>query len=527
MSVDGDEERLARRFAGAWWALFGAALALFTATLQRHTGWQDSGWFQLRAVVEPYVSRDFTEGLGLALAHPSYVAVTRLFARLCAWNPVWGVNWVSALGMAVAAANVGYLTFRLTGRRSLFPAVLAAALTSFSHVVWWLSTTAEVYTCVAALLTTELICLIALLERPAGWRVGVLALLAGIHWGFHNYALLALPVYGVVVLWLVWSRRVKVVWVAAAAVLFCLGALPYLVLVVDMARTDGWPAAIASALYGTYHNEVLSLSPRWISMIRINAALFSLNFLNPAWLLFPVGLWCCAASGRDTRRLCFVAVMALHGLFFVRYFVADQALFALPTVTLMAVVAGVGADVAIGVRLRIGWRGAALLAAVALFPVCAYVGVNQVLHFPGAQIANRRALPFRDEVRYWVLPWKQDENSAYRFMQAALAETEPDAVVVADNTSVVVLQLEQLLRPQAVGGRTFLENRERISVKTGAPLLADYYRENCGRPWYTVSPKPGYLAEFFLDGSFLFEKRGVLYRIRPREAGSGRGQGVL
>ena len=516
-----------QRFAGAWALLFGASLALFTLTLQRHTGWQDSGWFQLRAVVQPYVSTEFTEGLGLALAHPSYVALIRLFARLCAWNPVWGVNWVSALGMAVAVANAGCLVFRLTGRRAVWPALLAGVLLSVSHVVWWLSTIAEVYTCVAALLTTELLCLLSLAERPAGWRVGVLALLAGVHWSFHNYALLALPVYGAVVAELVWRRRIGLGWLAAAPLLFAAGAWPYLRLIAEMAQTSGWGEAIFSALFGTYHKEVLSVSPRWLSMIRINAALFSLNFMNPAWLLFFAGLWRCLVAERSRARGCVLAVMTLHGLFFARYFVADQALFALPTVTLMAVVAGVGAD---AVRTRLGagvGRQALLLALTAWVPVCAYLGVDRVLHQPRFAVANRRALPFRDEVRYWMLPWKHDEDSAWRFLKAALSETEPDAVVVADNTSVIVLQLEGLLNPQAVGQRTFLENRDRISVKAGAPLLTDYYRANRGRAWYTVSPLPGYLAPFFLDGPFAFEKRGALYRIVPKREPVAQGQGAL
>ncbi len=517
----------AKRFAGTWWALFGAALALFTLTMQRHEGWQDSGWFQLRAVIEPYVSADFTVDLGLALAHPAYIALIRLLARVCPWNPVWGVNWVSALGMAVAAANVGYLTYRLTGRRSRYPAVLAGVVLAFSHVVWWLSTTAEVYTCVAAMLTTELICLLALIERPSVMRAGALTLLAGLHWSFHNYALLALPVYGWVILWLVARRRLRGWAVAVAVACFCAGALPYLLLIAERAETTGWGEAVCSALFGSYQQEVLSVSPRWLSMIKINAALFSLNFLNPAWLFFFMGVWRCAVTERDAWRGCLLAVLALHGVFFARYFVADQALFALPTLTLMAVMAGIGADGIFRARPLSGRRGLLLLAITGVIPVCAYLGVNRVLHQSRFTISNRRALPFRDEIRYWVLPWKHNEDSAHRFVQAVLEQTEPDAVVVADSTSVIVLQLQNLVRPGSAGQRTFLENRDRISVRPDAPLLKEYYRTNRQRAWYTVSPIPGYLADCFADGTFAFERSGVLYRIRPKVDGAQGGQGVL
>lgn len=502
-------------FARAWLGLFGAALALYTLTLQRECGWQDSGWFQYRAVVEPYVVSDYTADLGLALGHPTYIALLRGVARLFAAWPVWGVNWVSALGMAVAVANVGFLTFLLTGRRSRFPGVAAGVLLACSHVVWWLSTIAEVYTCVAALLTTELICLLALAERPTPLKACLLAALAGLHWGFHNFALLALPVYACVCLWLVLRRRLAAAVLFALPVCFLAGAWPNVRMIADFAGEAGWRAALVSALVGKYSPEVLCLAPRWLAMVKLNAALFSLNFLNPGWLLFVVGLWRCGVCERRWDRALLLAVLAAHGLFFVRYFVADQALFAVPTLTLMAVVAGIGAE-GLARRHVLGAPArAALLALLAALPVFGYLGVNRLLHVSRFAVSNRRVLPFRDEMRYWALPWKHDENSACRFREAALAETEPDAVVVADSTAVIVLELEKMLNPGRVGARVFLENRERISVRPDAQLLSDFYRANDRRAWYTVTPLRGYLADCFLDGSFTFEKRGALYRILP------------
>lgn len=502
-------------FVWAWLGLFGAALALYTLTLQRECGWQDSGWFQYRAVVEPYVVGDYTADLGLALGHPTYIALLRGMARLFAACPVWGVNWVSALGMAVAVANVGFLTFLLTGRRSRFPGVVAGVLLAFSHVVWWLSTIAEVYTCVAALLTTELICLLALAERPTPLKACLLAALAGLHWGFHNFALLALPVYACVYVWLMLKRKLSVAVLFALPACFLAAAWPNVRMIADFAGEAGWREALISALVGKYSPEVLCLSPRWLPMVKLNAALFSLNFLSPAWLLFAAGLWRCAVSERRWERTLLLAVLGVHGLFFVRYFVADQALFAVPTLTLMAVVAGIGAE---GLSRHHALRAparAALLALLAAVPVFAYLGVNRLLHLPRFAVANRRALPFRDEMRYWALPWKHNEHSACLFREAVLAETEPDAVVVADSTAVIVLELEKMMNPDRVGARVFLENRERISVRPDAQLLSEYYRANDRRAWYTVTPLRGYLADCFLDGSFTFEKQGALYRILP------------
>jgi len=339
-------------------------------------------------------------------------------------------------------------------------------------------------------------------------------MLVGIHWGFHNYALLAIPVYAAIVLWLIVTKRLSWFILIAAPLCFALGAWPYIRSILECAHTLGWWAAISSALYGKYGPEVLCVSPRWLGMVKMNAGLFSLNFLNPVWLLFAVGLWQCASRKPSLERGCLLAVLTLHGLFFVRYFVADQALFAVPTITLMAIVAGLGADAL--QRGVLGGRGkvqVALVVLSAVLPVCGYVGANRVLHSSRFAIANHRKLPFRDEVRYWVLPWKNNEDSAYLFKESVLAETEPDAIVVADSTAAIVLELETYLNPGKVERRLFFENRAHISVRDDAPLLSDFYRMHSQRPWYTVSPIRGYLADFFLDGAFSFQKKGVLYKI--------------
>jgi hypothetical protein len=56
------------------------------------------------------------------------------------------------------------------------------------------------------------------------------------------------------------------------------------------------------------------------------------------------------------------------------------------------------------------------------------------LPLPGAD----RSLPFRDHARYWLSPWKHDEDSAGRFARAAIDQLEaasPRAILFADTTS--------------------------------------------------------------------------------------------
>ena len=64
----------------------------------------------------------------------------------------------------------------------------------------------------------------------------------------------------------------------------------------------------------------------------------------------------------------------------------------------------------------------------------------------GIAVNRARVLPFRDEVRYWLVPWKQDERSAELFAAAALKQAAPDGIILADSTSIYPLLLLQRLQ---------------------------------------------------------------------------------
>ena len=91
---------------------FYLSAVLYLLTCQRGVSWQDSGMFQWRVL-----NSDLTGDLGLALAHPLYIAAGKLFV----WLP-WGdmpmrLNFLSGIGMAVALANLAAVLFLLTGKR--------------------------------------------------------------------------------------------------------------------------------------------------------------------------------------------------------------------------------------------------------------------------------------------------------------------------------------------------------------------------------------------------------------------------
>ncbi|MFZ4395418.1 MAG: hypothetical protein ACOYOU_07310 [Kiritimatiellia bacterium] len=488
-------------------AVFLGLLALYALTAQRGVSWQDSGEFQRRARVG-----DLAGVEGVARAHPLYVACLHALTRTFPPSAdLWAINAFSGLGMAVAAAVCVWLVWRMTGHT--LASVGAGLLLGLSHMAWWMATAAEVYTWSLALLLMETAALYALIARPQPRTLWWLALISGIGLSVHNFALLSLPVWAMAAGWLMWRRALPVWAVGPAVVAWLAGASAFLALVAGSAFGSGRLAeALRDALFGGYQVQVLGLAPTlsWTLLIA-NLALFALSLASP--------LWVAAADGwRGIRHLeprvfsvCLVALSGIHVLFFVRYFVPDQATFCLPTLGVASLWVGVG----LAVRFeRSGWPARTQVALVVAGLACLLavpVGLATLARMYAWEPPRARVIPFRDEARYWLLPWKQAEHSADDFARAVHAQCGRNDVIYADSTAAGPLTVALLTKNE------WQEN----------PLVVTYYdrwtgdheawqaflRRVAARPFYVVSPVPGYVPDSLLNGDFAFVKTGVLYRV--------------
>ncbi len=501
-----------------------AALAVYAATAQRGISWQDSGEYQYKFLAGAY---DWEVGAGIARLHPTYILLTRLLA---ACLPGAGVPYVYALssgvGMALALAVLVLTVHGVT--RSVRAGCLAAALLGGAHMVWWLSTLAEVYTWSLALLMLELACLMrALRARSFAWFAGAL-FFNGCHFGVHHFALLNLPVYAV--LFLLLFRHKAWQWGACAA-LWMIGALPILIPIARYGMACGsLEAVIRSALFGeVFQQKILALDvregPLWVS----NMALSSCSFMNPCWLyaaVVPLAAWRgrkgrgrkeegrgrkenaqCATfnvrAGTPALSATLLALTGVHALFWVRYLVPDQATFLLPTLGLLAVWAGMGA--ARVLRGRRGWFAASVavsLACSVLAPHVTRLAADRLLP------SRSRVLPFRDEFAYWAYPWKHNEDSAERFVEAVARERYPEGMVVwADTTAVAPLMAAQAMGRLPASWRwlSFWQNEADEAIMRQLRASPD--------GGYVVSPVRCYVPEAILDRASSFERRGVLHRI--------------
>jgi len=501
-------ERPAVSTKALWWLTLGAFALLYLATSQRGVSWQDSGRFQWRVLTGEY-----HDCLGLALAHPLYIAAGRVLARISETHLPFLLNFFSGLGMAVALANLAAVSAIISGRRWI--GVATAAMLGVSHTVWWLSTIAEVYTWSAAGLTAELWLLVILLRRPRWNVLAALALVSGLGLSLHNFALLPMPVYLVAAVVLVVRRKLPAWSLAVGAAALAAGAGPYLGMILEQAwRTGDWGGTFRSALFGRgYADEVLNVTHASKHLLA-NAGLAAMNCVSllvplaiVGWIRFrrTLGPALAAALG---------AITVIEIVFVVRYSVPDQFTFLLPSLVMISLAASVG--IAFLANRSRGWKIAAITAVIFSIaaPPAVYSLAPALLTRAGIDVSRQRELPFRDEGRYWLVPWKHNEDSAEQFTAAAFAQAAPDGVILPDSTSTWPLVVSRLIN--GLGPEVNIQVHNQPLGRYDGP--SGVFRAKLGdRQLYVVAPAPGYIpAALLADAEFDRADGEVLYRVRWR-----------
>lgn len=485
-------------------------LLLYGLTAQRGVSWQDSGEFQYRVVVG-----DYTWNSGIARAHPGYLLLARGFAWLVSplFGPVFATTLFSSVGMALALALLGILLLRLT--RDPRPALAAALALGFAHMAWWMGTMAEVYSWSLAFLFAELLALsFALGEEGEGGRCSrflswpAVFLLAGLHFTFHNFALLDLAVYGV--FFVLRERRERRFVPLALAIIasFLVGSAPVSVLAIAKLREGAsLPAVVSSVLFGEgYARLVLGTDGIPWRRTFANLGLAALSLLTPVWLFAFGGLRRGLRRNVPFRRLLLVLTV-VHVLFWIRYFVPDQATFVLPTLGLLALWAGLGIS---GSGLPA--RRLALLVLVGLgLQLLVPLFLAEALHAPAAQRAVRKAhrpLPYRDEVDYWILPWKSEERSAELFAKSVDSLLDEGGIVYADSTAAPPLMIAFYQAQDLPPWDLYTPWN---SDKTDFVALGRLYAKG-GPPLFVVTPRIGYAPyELLASRQYGFLRQGPLY----------------
>lgn len=494
----------------AWVLVFIPFLVVYWLTAQHGVSWQDSGGFQIRAIRGDLFDRS------LALSHPGYVFLASSFARLPFDDPITLINRFSALGMAIALANLsGMLTF-LT--RQPYLGILAAIILGVSHAVWWLSTIAEVYTWSVAILTLELWILALILKSPTPERAYLwpcLAFLNGFGLTIHNVALLTLPVYALVCLYVTVKLRLPTYWLIFGVLAYLAGAGLYLIEIVERIVTSGdFVGVVTDALVGSYGEAVFNLQLKPPSTF--NYFLGVLSFANILPIFAAFGLLRGVRYLGKSLFLAILSIALLEFVFVIRYPVPDQFTFFLPTLMLLGILGGLGMWIYISVKPHNFNLVMFLGALSAASSIVIFLSGPFLVDITGWKIQRARELPFRDEIRYWLVPWKHDENSAHMFAQAAFDEMEVGGIILVNNDEtaqfplVAYKEVYEDSRPNLF--HKHIASRFDLALPTYSEDPMSFCATAGGRPLYAVSPVPGYFDTLLLSRSVLV-RVGVLYKV--------------
>ena len=467
-----------------WLAAAAASLALYAATLAPGLVWQDSGDYQLAAA-----RLDLSRPGDAVRVHPWFIVLAWALGRLGPWNFAYAANLASAVGTALASANVVLLIRLVTGR--VWPAVLGGITFGVGHTVWAHAVMAETYGWAAAFVSAECLCAWAWLARAqARWLV-LLFLVNGAAVSNHLMASLSLAVFGIWVLSECLRGRARY-WVlpASAGCWVAGGTLYWIVLGMEYVRTHSLPAVLRSATVGEWSSNIFNLSDLPVLLGR-SALYVGLNYPTPLALAMFVGLWVLWRRREAFGRL-MVILAAVYFVWAARYKVADQYAFFIPFYVVGSVLIGAGIGI---LRPRLtGVRGCVLLG-LALLPIGVYAVLPAAAQKAGFTFFER-TLPHRDPYTYFLEPWRMGDHGACRFAEAVFEVLPPGAVLFTDSTPA-----PPLLWLQEIEGRR--PDVQIVAPRGVAPEMLKHYWgstkdlmpefEAANRRVFVVSDHPAYM----------------------------------
>jgi hypothetical protein len=487
-------------------AVFCSSLVLYTVSCAPGPLWQDSGLIQYR------IWHNDIEGfLGLAISHPLFyiLAIGAKYVPLSEFG--YRVNLVSAVAAAVAVANL-FLFVRLWLGRN-FPAVIAALTLAVSHTFWAHASIIETYTLWAALFFAELIMLLEYTKTRQVRYLYWLGLFNGLAIADHMLASMPLACYSIFLVALLLRKEIRFRHLGIVVLCWIIGALPYEYLIIkNILQSGNVAGTLASAAFGVRWQGAVLNTTLSAKIIKENLLFILLNFPTPNVMLFfagCIGLFKFSPS-RPFRNV-LLAVTVLFLVFAFRYTVPDRYAFFIPFYCAVSVFIGLGTH--LFQRHKNARVFGPLVLVFSLLPIGVYAAAPALAEKMQFNIGTRSDIPYRDDYRYFLQPWRTGDNGAERFAQEALDVKEKEAVIYADLTTVGPLLYVQ----QVQGKRPDVKIISSVVKSENAPAFDEQTIEQLlkKRAIYVVSRRPVYCPAFVLDDYDLVPA-GILWRVVER-----------
>ena len=471
--------------------------------------WQDSGLIQYRSL-----NGDFIGPFGLALSHPLYYVFTIGITKILPGAFPYSINLLSSFFATITIANV-YLLVRIwTNART--PALISAISLGVAHTFWAHACIAETYSLWAFLFSLELLCLLFYDRFNSKGALLCLVVFNGLSLSVHNLSLLSLVCYTGLIAISVRKKKTTTKTALSVLLLWLLSSSLLLSFIIhDFVVHGSLSGTIQSALFGTqWQDNVLNhnLSAKFY---KTSLLYLILNFPTLNLLLVFVYLFSVIKKGGKVGCFSWTTI-ALLGVFLgfsLRYDVPDRYVFFLPCYMLLALFLGAGAHIlsqtAHAKRIEL------YVLILSFTPIAAYVIIPSAAQKAQYRLDTRGDVPYRDDFKYFLQPWKGGYQGAKRFAHESLNQVEPNSLICADMTTVTPLLLMQEhegMRPDV----QIINSTLGKQINWESPGQVDKILEQS--PLYIVSHKPGYCPKPLLD--YPVQSDGILWRVMPSNRSS-------
>jgi len=328
------------------------------------------------------------------------------------------------------------------------------------------------------------------------------------------FASIPLLCYTVLVVILLANRHLHFRQLAIIILLWVVGASAYEYLIIkNVIQTGDLAGTLASAAFGNSWQGAVFNTSLSLKIVKENILFLLLNFPTPNLLLFFVGLF--ALRKRSSEKAFSNIILALLLLFFLfafRYTVPDRYAFFMPFYCIVSIFAGLGTYL---LQRQINRRIFVYLVLIfAFLPIPVYAVVPAVAEKFSFSLGTKREIPYRNEYKYFLQPWKTGYRGAERFANEALDTAEDGAIIYADGTTVYSLLYVQKIMGRdvdvtIVSGHGSVNNLKEYNEEKIDKLFAE-------RAIYVVSQVEGYCPEFLRE-RYDFVQKGVLWKAVERK----------
>jgi len=371
--------------------------------------------------------------------HPLYIVLCHLLVRTFPFiDPLWLVNFLSALCGAASVALVFVLGIRFTG--SLLASLYAALSLGVAHTFWWHSSTPEVYTLFVFLFLLSFYFFDKFERNGESASLVFSAFFLGLAACTHILAFLAAPALGLYYLFSGSYRKVRVYdfkKLVLPALGFLAGFSLYIVQFLRMSENFPLSEIIGPVVGSTFLSQLGTLSPFLLGQ----SVLSYLFFLTVQFGLFGLLLGGFGIrhvfKSKDLLLSKIVFAFVVFALFGIFYRVTDQFTFFITSYVFWALLMGIGADSALGL-LPLKWRfpfpvvlGVLLFATpffyMSLPRLAERIGLNDAsIGIPEIGVGLRNGLA------YYIDPNKRGDFSPYDFGYTTVTQLAPNSVVIAE-----------------------------------------------------------------------------------------------